>query len=130
MTKQELEPFVDLKLTKGADGYPAEWCKTFRAITSPILIKCFSFLLKGGEIPSSWKQAIMSVIPKISKDKSECSSYPPTLILNLDYRLYAAIIANRLKNIIPDLIDEDQTDFRYKTQDNVRQVLHLMEHMD
>lgn len=71
----------------------------------------------------------MSVIPKISKDKSECSSYQLILILNLDYRLYAAKIAKRLENIIPDLIDEDQTKFRYKTQGNVRQVLHLMEHM-
>lgn len=105
----------------GENGYSAEWYKTTLLL----------FTLNGGETPASWKHAIISVIPKVGKDKSECSSYRPISILNFDYRLYASIIAKRLENIIPDIIDEDKTGFlkTRQTQDNVRRALHLMEHM-
>ena len=52
---------------------------------------------------------------------------------NIDFklRLYASITAKRLENIVTDMIDEDQAGFlkTRQTQDNVRQALHLMEHM-
>lgn len=40
-------------------------------------------------------------------------------------------MAQRLGNIIPDLIDTDQTGFvkNRQTQDNVRRTLHLIEHI-
>lgn len=41
LTKQELETRIcrlETNKMPGADGYPAECCKTFREITSPILI--------------------------------------------------------------------------------------------
>lgn len=135
ITQKELENAISrLKTSKmpGEDGYGAEWYKAFRDLLSPTLLKCFNSILNGGETPASWRHAIISVIPKAGKDKSECSSYRPISILNLDYRLFASIIARRLENIVPDLIDEDQTGFlkTRQTQDNVRRALHLLEHMN
>lgn len=101
--------------------------------------------MKGGETPVSWKQAIISMKdmiacyhiregydsfppPKEGKDRSECTSYRPISVLNIDYRIFTSIIAKRLENVIPDLIDHDQTGFiKYRqTQDNVRRALYLI----
>lgn len=57
-------------------------------------------------MPASWKQAIISIIPKIGTDKTGCSSYRPISILNTDYR--KKIFAKRLEDIIPDLIGTGQ----------------------
>lgn len=80
ITDEEINKAISrLKTGKmpGADGYPAAWYKTFRKILVPILKKCFNDVLRGGETPLSWRQAIISVIPKPGKDKTECSSYDP-----------------------------------------------------
>lgn len=61
----------------------------------------------------------------------DCSSYRPISVLNIDYRLFASIIAKRIEIILPELIDTDQTGFvkDRQTQDNVRRVLYLVENM-
>lgn len=103
ITQKELDSAISRLETNrmpGEDGYFAEWYKTFRELLSQTLLKCFNFTLNGGETPVSWRLAIISVIPKEGKDKSECSSYRPISILNLDYRLYTSIIAKRLEHKI------------------------------
>lgn len=134
ITMTEIDNAISrLKTNKvpGGDGFPAEWYKTFRELLIPTLQKCFNYVLLGGKTPVSWKQAIISVIPKVGKDRTECSSYRPISVLNLDYRLFASIMAKRLEDILPDLIDTDQTGFikNRQTQDNVRRALYLIESM-
>lgn len=134
ITEKEISKAIsDLKSNKmpGADGYPTEWYKTFREILVPLLKNCFNQVLRGGETPKSWRQAVISVIPKPGKDKTECGSYRPISVLNIDYRLFASIMSKRLENIVPELIDPDQTGFvkRRQTQDNVRRALHLVHNM-
>lgn len=79
------------------DRYPAEWYKTFRDLITPTLLKCFNHTLKEGETPVCGRQAIISVIPKRGKDRTDCSPHAPISILNIDYRLYASILAKRLE---------------------------------
>ena len=115
----------------GGDGLPAEWYKSLRDSLTPLLLKCFNYVLKGGETPPSWRQAIISVIPKPGKDRTECSSYRPISVLNADYKIFTSIMVSRLENIVPDLIDTDQTGFvkNRRTQDNVRRAIHLVDIM-
>lgn len=88
-------------------------------------------MLKEGEIPHSWREAIISVILKEGKDEQECSSYRPISVLNQDYRLFTAILARRLEKILPEIIHLDQTGFikQRQTQDNIRRTLHVMQHV-
>lgn len=77
------------------------------------------------------RQAPKSVIPKPGNDKTECSSYRPISVLNFDYRLFASIMAKTMKDIVPDLIDTDQTGFvkHRHNQDNVQRAVHLINQM-
>lgn len=88
-------------------------------------------MLREGEIPHSWREAIISVIPKEGKNKQECSSYRPIRVLNQDYRLFTAILARRPEIILPEIIHLDQTGFikHRQTQDNIRRTLHVMQHV-
>lgn len=134
ITTEELEKAIsNLKTNKspGSDGYTAEWYKSFKELISPPLLKTFNWILTGGEIPPSWREAVIAVIPKEGKDRLDCSNYRPISVLNQDYKLFTSILAKRLELILPDIVNLDQTGFikERQTRDNIRRTLHVMNHI-
>ena len=83
----------------GSDGFPSEWYKVLNKILTPLLLSTFNWALKKAQIPPSWKEAIISMIPKEGKDRLECASYRPISILNVDYRIYTSVMSKRMEQI-------------------------------
>lgn len=58
--------------------------------------------------PKTWNQVIITLIPK-QKDKLEYLKYwKPISLLCTDYKILTNILANRLKQILPDIISQEQ----------------------
>jgi hypothetical protein len=71
-----------------------------------------------GELPISHnmlsidqRRGIINLIPKQDKDLKYISNWRPISILNTDYKIITKSLANRLKTVLPDLINEDQNGF-------------------
>uniref|UniRef100_A0A3B5MSX7 Reverse transcriptase domain-containing protein n=1 Tax=Xiphophorus couchianus TaxID=32473 RepID=A0A3B5MSX7_9TELE len=134
ITPQEIEKAINkLKLIKlpRPDGFRAEWYKIYLKELSPVLLRTFNWVLNGGQIPPSWGETMITVIPKEGKDKLNCSNYRPISLLNQDYKIFTAILAKRLEHIPPDIINLDQTGFikKIRTRDNIKRTLNVINHI-
>lgn len=134
ITPEELNTAIArLKANKapGTDGFTSEWYKSLREPLTPMLLDTFNWVLEKGEIPPSWREAIISVIPKEGKDRMECANFRPISVLNQDYKLFTSILARRIEIVLPDIINIDQTGFirQRQTQDSIRRSLHVMRHI-
>ena len=64
-----------------------------------------------GELSESLKHGVITCLPKGNKDKLYLKNWRPISLLNTSYKLASACIAERLKRILPYIINEDQTGF-------------------
>lgn len=134
ITDEEIKQAIrHLKTNKapGPDGFPSEWYKEMNDLLIPMLKKTYNYVIKTGITPPSWKEAVISLIPKDGKNKLECGSYRPISVLNQDYKIFTHILAKRIENILPEIISLDQTGFikQRQTQDNIRRTLHIIDHI-
>lgn len=63
-------------------------------LLSPLLLRTFNWVLKEGEIPPSWREATITVIPKEGKFGTDCTNYHPVSLLNQDNKIFTSILAN------------------------------------
>lgn len=89
ITEKEIRSAIShLKPNKapGPDGFPSEWYRVMEGSLTPVLQSTFNWVLKENSIPPSWREAVISLIPKEGKDKSECGNFRPVSVLNQDYK--------------------------------------------
>lgn len=97
--------------TPGPDGIPVEFYKQYASELVDKLQVLFSESSRRGKLPDTMSEALIVVIPKPTKDPTLCSSYRPISLLNVDAKLLAKVLANRLNLVITALIHRDQTGF-------------------
>lgn len=114
----------------GDDGYTYEFYKEFSRLLIPILCRVFNRILETGVWPNTWNSAIISVLYKEGKDPECCSSYRPISLLNVDQKVFTAIIAKRMSNIMPKIINLDQTGFVKDRllSDNIHRTINVIDY--
>lgn len=84
----------------GSDGLPAEVYSCYDDILLLPLLQALSEAPERGCLPDNMQEAIIVMIPKPGKDKLLPDSYCPISLLNLDVKLLAPALANRLSKVI------------------------------
>ena len=97
--------------TPETDGLPADFYKIFWKDLSPFLISAFNYAYDSGVLSITQRRGIIKLIPKKDSESYFLKNWRPLTLLKCDYKIAAKAIANRIKTVIPRLINNDQPGF-------------------
>lgn len=111
-TEEIMEVISALEIGKapGPDGLTSIFFKIYKKQLT-YLGQIMNEALQGKDIPDSWEEAAITLIHKEGLDALDVRNKRPIFLLKTDYKIYASILANRLKDYLVDYIDEDQVGF-------------------
>jgi len=112
----------------GSDGLPIEFYLAFWDKLKHLFCIMVSETADEGQLPSSTRHAIISLIHK-KGDRKLLGNYRPISLTNTDYKIIAFVLANRLQGVLNTIIHQDQSGYikgRY-IGNNVRLVLDIYE---
>ena len=115
----------------GSDGYPAEFYKFFWRDIGQYVLNSINEAMDKGELSFTQKQAVITLLPKGNKPREFIKNWRPISLLNVDYKLLSGVLANRLKNVLPTIISNEQKGFlksRY-IGENIRTIYDVMEYL-
>lgn len=95
----------------GNDGLSREFYMSFWDIVKEPLLTSLNYSYQEGELSTSQKQSVISLIVKPNKDKRLLESYRPISLINVDAKICSKVLANRLIHILDEIIDTDQYAF-------------------
>uniref|UniRef100_A0A803T1S1 Reverse transcriptase domain-containing protein n=1 Tax=Anolis carolinensis TaxID=28377 RepID=A0A803T1S1_ANOCA len=133
ISKKEIQAAIrklDSSKSPGPDGLTAIYYKVFEGELTPYLLKIMNEIREKGKMPDSWKEALITVIHKENSDPEDIKNYRPISLLNVDYKIFSNIIAERLKIFFKKWIKEEQSGFlpNRNIKDNIRLVVDLLEY--
>ena len=114
-TTQELTDVIkDLKRNKapGPDRLTAETLKLLDHEVEDELLKTLNHCFVTRKVPAAWKEANIVSIFKGKGDDSDPASYRPISLLNVIYKIYAALLQRRLSAEHDHVLRETQYGFR------------------
>ena len=97
--------------TPGIDGLTAEFYQFFWSKIKNMYIQAIRYAKMNGKLHLSATRGIITLIPKKSKDNLLLQNWHPLTMLTMDYKILAKVLATRLKEILPNIISENQTGF-------------------
>ena len=95
--------------SRGTAGIAIEFYKEFFELLKKDLQDIFNNVLFEQKITAqTWNQAIISLISKQTEKLNSLKYWRPISLLCTDYKILTKILANRLKQILPDIISQEQ----------------------
>ena len=92
----------------GLDGLTSEFYQCFWPIIREDLIAIFEASIHNQILPVSFRRAVITLLPK-KGDLLDITNWRPVSLLNVDYKIFAKVLANRLKSVIGNVIHTDQS---------------------
>ena len=82
----------------GNDGLTVEFYLTFWPLVGKCLVECLNFAHRHGELSTSEKQAMITLIEKKDKDKRLLKNWHPISLINVDVKIISKVMAMRLES--------------------------------
>ena len=92
----------------GLDGLTSEFYQAFWPILREDLMSVLNFSIASQRMPISCRRGVITLLPK-KGDLLDISNWRPVSSLNTDYKIFAKILANRLKTVIDTIVHPDQS---------------------
>ena len=92
----------------GADGLPVEFYRRFSSLLGQDLIDVLNFFFTHGSLSHTQRQGIPRLLFK-KDDPLDLENWRPISLLNTDYKICTKVLANRLREVIPLVLRENQT---------------------
>lgn len=95
----------------GLDGLTAEFYLKFWDQLGPTLLGVYEESFISGILPENMRVGVITLLEKKNKDRLRLENWRPITLLGVDYKLLSKCMAERLKNVLPNLIHSDQNGF-------------------
>ena len=124
--------FMKQNKTPVYDGFPVEFYVVFWPDISDFLFNSYKFPIENGQVSMSQRNGIITLLRKKDKDTMYIKNYRPFSLLTADYKIFAKVLANRLKTCLLSLINPDQSGFlkRRYIGNNIRLILDIIDYTD
>ena len=95
----------------GPDGFTAKFFLVFWTELKELITSAVNEIFQKGKMPDSFKESIVTLIPKKSRPKTRVSCLRPINLLNVIYKVITKMLARRISKVIGRIVNEDQTGF-------------------
>ncbi|CAI7934905.1 Hypothetical predicted protein [Podarcis lilfordi] len=135
ITEQEIEGAIqNMQLGKspGPDGLTSRYYRSLKEWLIQPLKEVCNEIMEGRRAPESWKEAYITLVPKTETEKTQLKNYRPISLLNVDYKIFADILAKRFKKVLMEEIHKDQAGFLpgRHLSDNLRNIIDILEKLE
>ena len=97
--------------TPGNNGLTVEFYKFFWPEIGLLLVDSLSYAYFHGELSTTQKQAVITLIEKKDKDRRLIKNWRPISLVNVDVKISSKAIAKRLEKVLPHIIHYDHNAF-------------------
>ena len=114
ITEEEiLKALKSMKNNKspGNDGISKEFYQTFWSDLKNVFLPAIKKAYLTKKLSYSQYQAVIKLIEKKGRDKRFIKNWRPISLFNVDTKLISKVLSERLKNVMPDLVSENQKAF-------------------
>lgn len=120
------------KKSPGRDGITVEFYNIFWNDIKQYFINSINYSFEQNELTVLQNQGILTLFLKADKNISSLQNWRPISLHNVDYKVAAKAIANRIKRVLKSIIDSSQTGFikdRY-IGENIRLLFEVIDSVD
>ena len=94
----------------GPDGYPAHFFQLNWELCGPEVTTAVLRILSGDDSPEVINETFIVLIPKVASP-TEPGQFRPISLCNVIYKIASKVLSNWLKNILPEIISQEQSPF-------------------